>query len=338
MTAAAIPSPKPVWIISQRDDVVWFIGSALAGYFALAWFAAGFAVFPLQVIWMLGIDGPHVLATVTRTYFDRQARRELGPALWAIVPFALIGPIAGYFGQLSLFFLFAVCWQHFHIVKQHYGFVMLYKAKNKDRDKFDLKLDRWFLLGSLWVPLAGFVMSTRGLSQPWAEAARQIAYFGYLALAACWIGRQALKAHRGLPLNLPKLALIAAVVPLQWLAFAHASAFGPDGIIRAGITLGLFHSLQYHRLLWFHNHNRYRVPEAEERNGLAARLAENVWVYLAVAIVLNFALSVLPVALSPVRDLALAATWGLAFTHYFLDSKIWRVSGNRELAAALRLS
>ena len=35
------------------------------------------------------------------------------------------------------------------------------------------------------------------------------------------------------------------------------------------------------------------------------------------------------VALAPVRDMAVAATWGLAFTHYFLDSKIWRVSGNR---------
>jgi hypothetical protein len=59
--------------------------------------------------------------------------------------------------------------------------------------------------------------------------------------------------------------------------------------------------------------------------------------YMGVAILLNFFLSVLPVAFAPVRDMAVAATWGLAFTHYFLDSKIWRVSGNRELAAALRL-
>jgi hypothetical protein len=337
MSAASIAQPSPAWIISQRDDLIWFIGSALVGYLALAMMMGGFPVFPIQVIWMLGVDGPHVLATVTRTYFDREARRELGPALWTIVPFVLIGPVAGYFGQLSLFFLFAVCWQHFHIVKQHFGFVMLYKAKNKERDKFDLKLDRWFLLASLWVPLAGFVIATRDWGQPWAGMAYRGALVLYAALTVVWIGRQVLKSSRGMAMNVPKLALIAAVVPLQWLAFYHAAENGPDGIIRAGITLGLFHSLQYHRLLWFHNRNRYSGPEAVGRNGLAARLATGPWMYMGVAILLNFFLSVLPVAFAPVRDMAVAATWGLAFTHYFLDSKIWRVSGNRELAAALRL-
>jgi len=334
---ARTAASRPAWIISQSDDLVWFIGSALVGYLALAMMWSGFPVFPIQVIWMLGIDGPHVLATVTRTYFDRQARSELGPALWIVVPFLFAGPVAGYFGQLSLFFLFAVCWQHFHIVKQHYGFVMLYKAKNKERDKFDLKLDRWFLIGSLWVPMAGFVIATRAWFQPWSGMAWQAAVVLYLALTGAWIGRQVLKRARKMPLNVPKIALICAVVPLQWLAFQHAAEHGPDGIIRAGIALGLFHSLQYHRLLWFHNRNRYSAPEAIERNGLAARMADRVWIYLAVAIGLNFFLSILPVALSPWRDMAVAATWGFAFTHYFLDSKIWRVQGNRELAAALRL-
>jgi hypothetical protein len=337
MNAAATVRPGSAWIISQRDDLTWFIGSALVGYLALSLMMNGFPVFPIQVIWMLGIDGPHVLATVTRTYFDREARRELGPSLWVIVPFVLLGPVAGYFGQLSLFFLFAVCWQHFHIMKQHYGFVMLYKAKNKERDRFDLKLDRWFLLASLWVPLAGFVIATRDWLQPWTGLVYPWVVAGYLGLSGFWILRQGRKYVAGEVLNIPKLALMVAVVPLQWLAFAHAAENGPDGIIRAGITLGLFHSLQYHRLLWFHNRNRYAAPEARERNGLAARLATGPWVYMGVAILLNFFLSVLPVALAPARDMAVAATWGLAFTHYFLDSKIWRVSGNRELAAALRL-
>jgi hypothetical protein len=32
-----------------------------------------------------------------------------------------------------------------------------------------------------------------------------------------------------------------------------------------------------------------------------------------------------------------AAIWGIPFTHYMLDSKIWRVRGDKELAAALRI-
>jgi hypothetical protein len=30
--------------------------------------------------------------------------------------------------------------------------------------------------------------------------------------------------------------------------------------------------------------------------------------------------------------------WGIAFTHYVLDSKIWRVRSDKELAVALRLA
>jgi hypothetical protein len=33
-----------------------------------------------------------------------------------------------------------------------------------------------------------------------------------------------------------------------------------------------------------------------------------------------------------------AAVWGVAFTHYVLDSRIWRVRGDKQLAAALRLA
>lgn len=336
-TADGSARTSPAWIISQRDDLIWFIGSALVGYLALALMWSGFPVLPIHMVWMIGIDGPHVVATVTRTYFDRQARRQLGAFLWLIVPFALLGPAVGMMGYLSYFFLFAICWQHFHIVKQHYGFVMLYKAKNKERDRRDLRLDRWFLLASLWVPLAGFVIETRGWMQPWTGMAWRGALALYLTLTLVWLGRQVQKYTRGENLNVPKLALLLAIVPLQWLAFQHAAANGPDGILRAGITLGLFHSLQYHRLLWFHNRNRYSGPEAETKYGLAAKLTGGVWIYMGVAIGLNLALSVLPVAYAPVRDMAVAATWGLAFTHYVLDAKIWRVNGDKELASALRL-
>ena len=63
-------------------------------------------------------------------------------------------------------------------------------------------------------------------------------------------------------MNWPKLGLLMTVIPLQWLALLYASHYGPDGILRAGIALGLFHSFQYHRLMWFHNRNRYTEPGA----------------------------------------------------------------------------
>src|SRR5713226_3431865 len=95
--AGGVPaSPAPArtqWIISQRDDLVWFIGSALAGYLALGLMAAGVPITLIYFIWFLGIDGPHVIGTVTRTYFDRQERKRLGWWLWAVAPLMALGPV-----------------------------------------------------------------------------------------------------------------------------------------------------------------------------------------------------------------------------------------------------
>ncbi len=70
---------------------------------------------------------------------------------------------------------------------------------------------------------------------------------------------------------------------------------------------------------------------------MAALLASSVGIYLTVAIGLNFLLSFLPPALFPYQTVQ-AAIWGIAFTHYCLDARIWHVRGDKELAAALHLA
>jgi hypothetical protein len=335
---AAPPLTRTNWIISGKEDLTWFIGSSLAGYMALALMAAGFPLTPLFLVWLIGIDGPHVLATVTRTYFDKAERKNLGLVLWMIVPAILVGPLAVAAGHEKLFYLFAVSWLHFHIAKQHFGFVMLYKHKNRERDRFDFHLDRYFLLASLMVPYARFVIATadplRGVRA--AQSANELLLIAYLLLAVFFVGRQVQKARSGVSVNAPKLLLFLAVVPLQWLAFGYAATFGFEGIVRAGIILGLFHSFQYHRLMWFHNQNRYSEPRGETRFGLAATLARHFAYYALAALALNLVLNVLPSMVFAAPALK-AAVWGLAFTHYMLDARIWRVRGNRELAAALHL-
>ena len=277
---------------------------------------------------------PHVFATVTRTYFDKAERKKLGWFLWILVPLLFVGPIMALAGYSSLFFLLAFCWQQFHVVKQHFGFVMLYKAKNRERDATDRKLDRYFLLASLFVPLGLFLLRTHPTARlPWVAPAAPGAY---AILTAAWLLRQAQKWRAGAEMNWPKLALLAGVVPLQWLALGFGARFGPAGVLQAAIPLGLFHGLQYHRLLWFHNTNRYSSPDARERNGFAAVLASKVGLYLTVAIGLNFLLSFLPPLLFP-HEAVQAAVWGVAFTHYCLDARIWHVRGDKELAAALHM-
>ncbi|MGO4879923.1 MAG: hypothetical protein ACLP59_03770 [Bryobacteraceae bacterium] len=335
---AATPLTRSNWIISEREDLTWFIGSSLAGYLALALMVAGFPFMPLFLVWLVGIDGPHVLATFTRTYFDKSERKNLGPMLWMIIPAMLVGPIAVAAGNEQLFYLAAVSWLHFHIAKQHFGFVMLYKHKNRERDRFDYHLDRYFLLASLMVPYVRFVISTAEPTRTLraAQAVNEVLLIAYLLLTVFFIGCQVRKARAGVSLNAPKMLLYISVVPLQWLAFGYAATFGFEGIVRAGIILGLFHSFQYHRLMWFHNHNRYSEPSSESRYGLAATLGRRFAYYALAALALNLVLNVLPARLLPASPVK-AAVWGFAFMHYLLDARIWRVRGNRELAAALHL-
>jgi hypothetical protein len=326
------------WIISRRQDLTWFIGSAVISYLALGLMSLGVGVTLIQLIWFFGIDGPHVQSTITRTYFDKAERARLGWFLLIPVPLMLMGPAMVLVGYGSLFFLFAVCWQQFHIVKQHFGFMMLYKGKNKDRT--DFLLDRWLLLSSLLIPLGMFVLRTRPViiqTVPLAVSLPTVAVSLYAVLAAGWLLRQVQKLRAGLPMNWPKLGLLAMTIPLQWIALLYGSHFGPDGIVRAGIALGLFHSFQYHRLMWFHNRNRYTQPGAVERHGLAAHLVGSFGVYITIAIGLNLVLNFIPSALLP-YDTAQAAVWGVAFTHYCMDARIWHVRSDKGLAAALRMA
>jgi hypothetical protein len=291
------------------------------------------------LIWFFGIDGPHVWATASRTYFDRQERHRLGSLLWVVAPAMLIGPVMVAVGAGGLFYILAISWLHFHIAKQHFGFVMLYKHKARERDPIDFRLDRGFLLTSLMLPFGRFVMKTIFASlyvlQP-VQILDTVLLSAYALLALAFVFRQFQKWRAGSPLNTPKLMLLAAVVPLQWLAFEYAASTGPDGVMRAGIILGLFHSFQYHRLMWFHNRNHYSEPQHAEDSGVAGTLARRFVYYFAAAVLLNFLLQLVP-SLRPSAYVN-AAVWGIPFTHYILDSKIWRVRGNRELAAALRLT
>jgi hypothetical protein len=191
-------------------------------------------------------------------------------------------------------------------------------------------------LASGVIPLALFVIQTRLAPGTVVNLLTTGMIAAFAIFAAIYVAYQIRKWRVGKPMNLPKLLLLAAFVPLQWLAFGYAASFGPDGIMRAGMALGLFHSLQYHRLMWFHNKNRYQTPDARAKHGVAAVLAQKFGYYFAAAAGLYLVADILPQAIFPWQWLP-ASLWGIAFMHYLLDSKIWRVRGDKELAAALHL-
>src|SRR5262249_48584283 len=95
------------WIISQRDDLIWFIGSVLTSYAFLAGnlilLRLGFSVMLVTWIWALGFDGPHVFGTVSRTYADSAERRKKAKLFYGTLGLFLIGPTMVVAGQFKLF-------------------------------------------------------------------------------------------------------------------------------------------------------------------------------------------------------------------------------------------
>src|SRR5918998_2194089 len=146
------------WIISGREDLVWFIGSVVSSYALFALYVGGVVpLVPMVAAWAILIDAPHVFGTFSRTYFDREERRARGRLLWGSLAFFAVGPLMVLAGLGLVFFFLAALWAYYHLVKQHYGFMVLYKKKNDDLAGADNALDRAFILAALTYPFVAFV-------------------------------------------------------------------------------------------------------------------------------------------------------------------------------------
>src|SRR5512138_1044319 len=125
MAASVDVSTRPIanilslrWIISARDDLIWFIGSVVSSYLLLVLYVSG--ILPLvamAALWAILIDAPHVFGTFSRTYFDKTERRNRARLLWGSLLFFAVGPILVLAGAAFVFFFVAALWAYYHLVK-----------------------------------------------------------------------------------------------------------------------------------------------------------------------------------------------------------------------------
>jgi len=266
------------WIISARDDLIWLIGSVLSSYALLVLYVSGILpLVPMVALWAILIDAPHVFGTFSRTYFDRTERRNRSRLLWGSLLFFAVGPIMVIAGAGLIFFFVAALWAYYHLVKQHYGFMVLYKKKNNDLAPVDNALDRLLLLFAFNYPFVAFItLDPEAMArvppplQSGVNGLATILLVGTVVLALAWMGRQVQRAITGQPLNLPKYLLLAAAIPMHWVVLLTPMPHKPIAIVA---ILTIYHNLQYHRLIWFHN-KKYQpgtagASPASERRSLA---------------------------------------------------------------------
>ena len=86
---------KMNWVFSARRDLVFLIGSVLAGWLIFGMYMLlGWNMILVWLIWVIVLDTPHFFATYSRTYLDKAARKQMPRLLILSLGVFLIGPAA----------------------------------------------------------------------------------------------------------------------------------------------------------------------------------------------------------------------------------------------------
>jgi len=381
---------RVAWIVGPGTDLPWFILGALAGY-AMFFLHAGlhWNMFTVWLAWYILLDIPHFFGTYSRTYLDKEERRNRRSLLLGSLLLPLVGPFLILIGfaiyasgtdlvrydlPFDLLFVFVSLWAYWHVVRQHYGILALYKRKNADIALTDQWIDKALLYVGLLAPFVAMVLRhpaaraqiylpTDGpLPGSWDYTVIQATVAAVSAAALVFVVRQAHLWRQGVALNLPKILFLFAVVPLHAFVCYHPAVLtAPLYAFAAFVTI--FHDLQYHAIVWHYQQNRIHRPGVDSsRFGLAALVSKNFFVFMTCAVltgVLAWSLGCLveveagcmhivpPLVHSDSLPLFGRFTWqhvffgmalGMIMHHYFVDQFIWRPSKDAQLRKDLKLS
>src|SRR5881398_2617504 len=214
------------WIINSREDLIWFIGSVAASYALLILYVTGILpLVPMVAGWAILIDAPHVFGTFSRTYFDASEWKTRRRLMLGSLLFFVVGPALVLLGFGFTFFFVAALWAYYHLVKQHYGFMVLYKKKNNDLAPVDNALDRLLLMFAFNYPFVAFIANDPNamarvppMLRSGVNSVAMLLLVGTIVLGVAWLGRQIQRAALRQPLNGPKYLLLAAAIPMHWIA------------------------------------------------------------------------------------------------------------------------
>ncbi len=311
------------WIVNKRADLLWFIGGALAGY-TMFYLHSGLKLdmFTVWFLWVVFIDTPHFFGTYSRTYLDKQEFQARKPLYLGSLAWLLAGPTMIFVSYLLYnagletyrlpfigFIVFFNLWAYWHVVRQHYGIMALYKRKNGDMAFVDRRLDQALLYTGLLAPFIAFVVrhpqsrSILGLTEPvaplptttmagvfsstywsqltWEHMVVVLSVFAVSAVALAFLFRQVQLLSQGKPVNLPKMLFLLALIPLySYICYSPAVFTAPLLAFSAFVTI--YHDIQYIAIVWFYNKNKYQKagPEAQRKYGLAAKVSKNFFTFI----------------------------------------------------------
>ena len=356
------------WLDRPAFDGTWYIGSALAGWaMLLAHVVFGVSALALWWVWILFLDGPHLWATVSRTYLDpleRDGRRAvlLGSLTWGLLPLGVMvyGATTGSHVPWLIFLAFGQVWAYWHVVRQHYGFLVMYQRKGGEPAGAENPVDYWAFYTLMMAPFASFA-----LRHPDARAAlglpAALSPFDHVAVAllgaatavagVLYVGKEIRRWARGETISGTKNLYLLSFVPLHLVTLLAPGWSTSISLLAVAPIVTAGHNLQYEGIVWAYGRRRYSADSA--RFGAAGRVFSNplVWygIGLGIALVMRYTSWSLDGEFGPFPEgrwtlggfrpveVVAAFWWFVAMHHYYLDQKIWRVSRDASVRAGLGL-
>ncbi|HTY18684.1 MAG TPA: hypothetical protein VMH82_13230 [Myxococcota bacterium] len=317
------------YIVSPAFDWTFFIGSPLLAV-GLVHFATRFiseATLGGLILSFMAVG--HHVPTFLRAYADPDefARNRYRLTVVPILVVLLVALLAVLNSHLlALVFI----WDQYHFVRQHYGFMRIYDAKNGSTTKAGgPNLDLW-LCFSLFVYIVaeGDFYSYVYSSELFAAGVAPPLWLGPLllnvsfAIAAAVLLLFALDVARrvreGEPVSMLKIAVTLTTYGVWYYAYVVFS----NPFLSYGIS-SLFHCMQYDALAWHYNRRKASsLVAGRGRFFQFVHAGHHLWAYVgAIFAYGSFAWFLGPLAPLPV--FIVNRTTGVL--HYYYDSFIWQV-------------
>jgi hypothetical protein len=306
------------------------------------------------VIFVL-LDNSHQVATLPLTLFDPATmQRQRAIYLSGAVAIGGAAIAISFFPDTLISKIWAslvVYWGAWHIIRQHYGFLRLYQARDKPAADLVARAETWALYSGASFPY--FL----NLSQGWAsqDPIGQMLYRVPVPAPVAWVVLAVFvasfsivlydalgRAERRQPLVSRRLLHILLVVSNFWMGLLW---IGRDNLVLAVLFITSYHDLQYHAVVWLVGHKR--AGSADEPVWPSVRrvfASTGVFAGAVVAGALVQAIfrndfqlagAILPASAATTALFALVTSY--SYMHYFFDSQMWKLSSDARLRGELGL-
>lgn len=349
------------WLFSAPLDLAVFGGTAVVALALVALAPAlGIGGDSPEWTWITGVllvDVAHVWSTSFIVYLDPVEWRRR-PLLYALTPLAAFAAgVALYAWGPGPFWRAIAYLAVYHFIRQQYGWVMMYRGRNGERDRIGRWLDGATIYLATIYPLVwwhahlprGFAWMRTGdflTGLPvWVADATGIVY---LALLAIYVGRAAAQLVRRQPVSWGKHLVVATTAACWYVGIV---ATNTDYAFT--VTNVLIHGVPYMALVYVYARNAARDPAAKQ--GASARLlgggrARAIIVFLSTLWLVAYAEELLwDRALWHDREWLFGSGFDVGsgavilapllavpqLTHYFLDGFLWRRRANPRLGRLL---